>query len=145
MSRAISLIALMLLLPACGALPRDADGTTDRIERSRTMRVAVLPKTPDAGPALTLLQGYAAQHGARLAHFTLHGEHALHELEEGRIDIVVGHFAKNSPWRADVSLSKPIAQGEPGDGRRPVLRLARRNGENALILATDRAISGPPE
>lgn len=135
------LLSLLLTLGACDALPRDASGTTERIERSGTMRVAVLPGTPDAAPALALLRAYAADHRARVVQIAVHGEHAPHWLEDGRLDAVVGHFAKASPWMADISLSKAIGRAEPADGKQPVLRIARRNGENALILAIDRAVA----
>ena len=138
---AIPALCAGLLAAGCDRLPRDAAGTSERIEQTGMVRVAVLPATPDAAPALALLRRYAARHGASLSPVSLHGEHALHALEEGRVDVVVGHLAKDSPWKTDVALSRAIAGDEPPDGRRPVLRLARRNGENALILATDRAIA----
>ncbi len=132
---------LVLALTGCGTLPRDASGTSERIARTHEMRVVVLPATPDAAPALALLDDYAASHGAKLTRLSGHGEHALHWLEDGKVDVVVGHFAKSSPWQAGIALSKPIARAEPEDKKQPVLRIARRNGENALILATDRAIA----
>ena len=100
-----------------------------------------MPTTPDAPPALALLRDYARRHDARLTPVSAHGEHALRWLEEGKVDAVVGHFAKASPWQAEVALSKPVGRYEPDDSKQPVLRIARRNGENALILATDRAIA----
>jgi len=54
---------------------------------------------------------------------------------------VVGHFAKASPWKTEIALSKPLTHGEPDDADMPVLRIARRNGENALVLATDRMVA----
>ncbi len=132
---------LLLALTGCGTLPRDAAGSSERIARTHEMRVAVLPATPDAAPALALLGDYATSHGARLTRLSGHGEHALHWLEDGKVDVVVGHFAESSPWQAGIALSKPIARDEPEDGKQPVLRIARRNGENALIFATDRAIA----
>lgn len=141
MPRPLALFLLLLMLSGCDALPRDASGTTERIERSGEMRVAVLPGTPDAAPALVLLRSYAAQHDARLTMIAVHGEHAPHWLEDGKVDAVVGHFAKASPWMADISLSKAVARAEPKDSKQPVLRIARQNGENALILAIDRAVA----
>lgn len=132
---------IALALAACDSLPRDASETTERIERGGAMRVAVMPGTPDAAPALALLGDYAARHRARLVRVSAHGEHALRWLDEGKVDAVVGHFAKASPWQAEVALSKPVGRTEPDDSAQPVLRIARRNGENALILATDRAIA----
>lgn len=136
---------LPLLIAGCDGFPRDAAGTTERIERTHQMRVTVLPGTPDAAPALRLLRAYAARHGARMTMVAVHGEHAPHWLEDGKIDVVVGHFAKASPWMADISLSKPVARAEPKDSKQPVLRIARRNGENALILATDRTVAETAE
>ncbi len=141
MHRALILPLLPLALAGCDMLPSDASGTTERIERNGAMRVAVLPGTPDAAPALAMLRAYAAQHCAHMVMVTVHGEHALHRLEDGKVDAVVGHFAKASPWMADISLSKAVGRAEPEDSKQPVLRIARRNGENALIFATDRAIA----
>jgi len=135
----------LLMLTGCDALPRDASGTTDRITRDGTMRVAIAPGTPDAAPALSLLRNYARRHDARLAVVRVHGEHAPHWLEEGKVDALVGHFAKASPWMADISLSQAVGRPEPDDSKQPVLRIARRNGENALILATDRAVAAMAE
>lgn len=140
----LSLLMLPLLIGGCDALPRDAAGTTDRIERAHAMRVTILPGTPDARPALALLDSYARSHDARITLVPIHGEHAHKALEDGEIDVLVGHFAKASPWQADIALSKPVARGEPDDKDHPVLRIARRNGENALILATDRAVAEGP-
>ena len=136
-----ALLLLPLLLAACDGMPRDASGTSERISRTGTMRVIVLPATPDAAPALDLLGRDAAAHGATVARIEAHGEHALHMLEEGDVDAVVGHFAKASPWKTEIALSKPLTRGEPDDADVPVLRIARRNGENALVLATDRMVA----
>jgi ABC-type amino acid transport substrate-binding protein len=132
---------VLLALTGCGTLPGDASGTTERMTRTGEMRIAVLPATPDAAPALAMLRTYARSHDARLMRISGHGEHALRWLEEGKVDAVVGHFAKASPWQAEVALSKAVGRREPDDSKQPVLRIARRNGENALILAIDRAIA----
>jgi len=141
MNRVLTSLVLVTALAGCNALPRDAAGTTERIAREGAMRVAVLPGTHDASPALSLLGNHARRHDAQLAIVNLSGEHALRRLEDGELDAVVGHFAKTSPWMANISLSKPVGQAEPVDSRQPILRIARRNGENALILATDRAVA----
>ena len=141
MNRIFVSLALIAALAACDAMPRDAAGSTERIVREGEMHVAVLPGTPDAPPALALLNHHARQHDARLTVVSLSVEHALRGLEDGELDAVVGHFAKASPWMTAISLSKPVGQAEPVDSRQPILRIARRNGENALILAIDRAVA----
>lgn len=133
-------LLLLVTLGGCDAIPRDTDGSSERIAREGVMKVAMLPGTPDAEPAAALLRAEARRLGARVEPVPLHGEHALRRLEQGEIDAVVGHLAKNSPWRRKVSLSKAVAADEPADAAEPALRIARRNGENALILAIDRAI-----
>lgn len=131
---------LLVTLGGCDAIPRDTDGSSERIAREGVMKVATLPGTPDAEPATALLRAQARRLGARVEPVALHGDHALRRLEEGEIDAVIGHFAKNSPWRTKVSLSTAVARAEPADTAEPTLRIARRNGENALILSIDRAI-----
>lgn len=145
MHRALAPLLLLLMLAGCDALPRDASGTSERIARDGRMRVAIAPGTPDAAAALSLLRDYARQHGARLTIVRVHGEHAPHWLEDGKVDALVGHFAKASPWMTDIALSKAVGRPEPDDSRQPVLRIGRRNGENALILATDRAVAAIAE
>ncbi len=137
----VPLVVLLPLLAGCNTLPRDAAGTTQRIEQTHMMRVTILAGTPNAQPALAILAAYARTHHARIMLVPIHGEHAHKALEDGEIDALVGHFAKASPWQTDLALSKPVARGEPDDKEHPVLRIVRRNGENALILAIDRAIA----
>lgn len=138
------LLVSMFLLAGCDSLPRDASDTTSHIRELGTIRVAIMPGTPDADGALTLLRNFAQTQDAKIAIETRHGEHALTALGEGRIEAVVGHFAKKSPWQTHVALSAAVGQPEPDDSHKPVLRIARRNGENGLILALDRAIATQP-
>lgn len=136
----LATLLLLVTLSGCDAIPRDTDGSSERIAREGVMKAATLRGTPDAEPAAALLRAEARRLGAHVEPVQLHGDHALRRLEEGEIDAVIGHFAKNSPWRTKVSLSKAVAGAEPADAAEPALRIARRNGENALILAIDRAI-----
>lgn len=137
----IPLLVFSLVIAGCDNLPRDAAGSTEQIERQGQLRVAVLPDTPDPQPALDMLSRYAAAHNARISFASAHGEHALRMLQDGELDAVVGHFAEASPWKADIALSKAVTRAEPENRDEPALRIARRNGENAFILATDRAIA----
>lgn len=137
-------LALLLFLPplsGCDSLPRDAARTHEKVTARGALNVAIVPGTRDADPALALLRRYAQARGARLSVEAVAGEAALRRLSEGKIDAVVGDFSRQSPWKTEVALSKPLTRKEPDDGKQPVLRIARRNGENGFILATDRMIA----
>ncbi len=78
--------------------------------------------------------------GARVEWDTAPASILLDRLEKGEIDLVIGEFARSSPLKEDVSLSKSVDRPEPEDGDIPVLRLARAHGENRLITVTDKMV-----
>ena len=59
-------------------------------------------------------------------------EPLLIELEEGRLDLVVGPLSPESPWVSRVTLLQPI--GETLEPQRLALTPIARNGENRWIM-----------
>ncbi len=132
--------ALLLLGSGCHALPRDPDGTSTQIMRSGALRVGLIddPRPFDRGRAAALI--------ARLAHETrakpqiLHGaaEPLLADLDAGRLDLVIGPFTADSPWRTMVALGPPLAVRGPEDARLQ-WQAAAKNGENRWIMTVEKA------
>lgn len=141
MRTVVATLVAALLLTACERYPRDPSGTASRVGVTRQLKVAIVPGTPATTPATAVLYATARRFGGRVSYRFGHGEPLLVDLERGRLDAVIGHFAKESPWAERLSFSEPIVGDEPSDDQRPVLRIARRNGENRFILAMDRIIA----
>lgn len=129
-SMPILAVSLLLFLGGCGSVPVDLDGTLDRIRGEGRFRVGLVaspaPLAPDRAQAL--LERLSRATGARAAVEPGAGEALLRRLEGGELDLVLGEFARPSPWERKVTITEPVA------GRGPiVLAAAARNGENAWI------------
>lgn len=128
---------LLLLLIAGGCdLPRDPDGTLDRIEADRSFRVGLIAHGRDARGAVeqaALIDRIARRTGARPAIRHGSAEPLLAELEAGGLDVVIGHFDAASPWSRRVTLTDPI-RDYGGHG----LVAALPNGENRWIMLVER-------
>lgn len=126
-------------LGGCDALPRDPDGTSDRVRAGQVMRVGMVDGVVDREDrAVALVDLVAKAAGARPV--ASHGplEPLLLALEQGRLDLVVGPFAHDTPWQARVALAPPLAQAG-GEADRFELRAAMKSGENRWIVLVERA------
>jgi polar amino acid transport system substrate-binding protein len=151
-----SLVAVLLAglvatgVGACGAgLPRDPDGTLARV-RGGTLRVGVSveppwtespvpvtsdsPDAPPAGIEPTLVADFARSLDAEVQ-WRVGGEEALvADLEEGRLDVVVGGLTADSPWSQHAALTRPYVT-VPGAGGTPEPHvMAAPMGENAFLV-----------
>lgn len=130
------LLLAAILLAGCDAIPADPHGTLERVRGERRFRVGMIASGP-AGLApersRALLNRLSQATGALPS--VEHGaaETMLTRLEEGGLDLVVGEFAEQSPWAAQVALTEPIAS----EGN-TILAAAARNGENAWISLVHR-------
>ncbi len=130
------LLAAVLLFGGCDSIPADPDGTLDRVRAERRLRVGIIassaaPLAPDR--ARDLLARLSRATGARPELEQGPAEPLLTRLEEGGLDLVVGEFARKSPWAAQVTLTDPIAANGP-----TILAAAARHGENAWIALVHR-------
>jgi polar amino acid transport system substrate-binding protein len=124
--RALSLIAVAAL--AGCSLPRDPDGTLDRV-RGGTLRVGVTDNPPHSERELRLLRAFARDLEARVE-VTEGAEHELvSDLERGRLDVVAGGLRNDTPWQKHVAMTRPYA------GDRVLLAVP---GENAFIVRLER-------
>lgn len=125
-------LAALLLLAGCGDYPKDIEGTADRIAAAHSFRVGLVgDRTPEA--AARFIAEVAARTGARPQLIAGSAEPLLARLEAGQLDLVIGEFAKDSPWITDVAILEPLAQRKVG-GRDMLLAPVARNGENRWIM-----------
>lgn len=127
---------------ACVAcdLPRDTDGTIDRV-KGGVLRVGVVDHPPWASTADHRVSGVEPSLVADLAR-DLHTHPEWHygaesalldSLHERKLDIVIGGLTAESPWKTEVAFTRPY---EGGDEPRHVLAVAP--GENAWLLRVER-------
>jgi len=132
--------ALMLCLSGCGNLPKDPDGTLDRIRREHVIRVGRVQggSTTDAADWRQVLTRLEASTEAKpILQFGML-EPLLLDLEAGKLDAVVGgRFDEKTPWKARVSLGPPIRTIQTSTGK-TASHIVVRNGENAWIMMVQR-------
>ena len=131
------------LIAGCG-LPLDADGTLDHV-RGGTLRVGVSHHPPwtdvrnagrPRGREILLVERLADDLGAEVE-WQVSGETALmHELEERRVDLVIGGIEQKTAWKGKVGLTRPHAR----EGDRKIV-LATPPGENGWLVRLDRWIA----
>jgi ABC-type amino acid transport substrate-binding protein len=148
LARAASTALWLFAAQACG-LPRDADGTLDRV-RGGVLRVGVEdappwvvapPAPPDAAPRgvePALAEGLARELGARPEWRRDSEARLLTALHRRELDLVVAGLTDDSPWKGEVALTKPYA--EDADGGAHVL--ATPAGENAWMVRVERYLRG---
>lgn len=139
---AIALLAFAVV--GCGNLPRDPEGTIERV-RSGVLRAGAVHAPPwvivadrtIAGSEAALVEGLAGEMGARVEWITGGPTQLLEMVERFEIDLVVGGFTDRDPWRDRVAVTQPhyeaLAQGAV---ERRVFFLPP--GENRWLLTVDR-------
>jgi polar amino acid transport system substrate-binding protein len=124
---------------ACG-LPKDADGALERI-RDGTLRVGIAENPPwvvvngaqVSGIEPDLTAELARQLNSRVK--TVYGSETLllESLHRRELDLVVGGFTDDSPWKREVAFSKPYHQ----DRQKRNHVLALPPGENAWLMRVE--------
>lgn len=115
-------LALALAAVAGCGIPRDPDGTLDRVEGG-TLRVGAAANPPwiTLGPAegdeptgveAELVRRFARDLGARVEWVEGAEADQFAALHEGELDVVVGGFTTDSPWRAKAALTYPYVTTE---------------------------------
>jgi ABC-type amino acid transport substrate-binding protein len=149
-SRRVSatLIALVsFALTACD-LPRDPEGTTDRV-RGGTLRVGACPDAPGLilassaerrlepqGAEAEIVRRLAGHLGARVEWRTGGESRLFRALEAFELDLVVGGIDRRSPWGRSVGLTRPFAQLD-----RPDEVWAVPPGENEWLVTVERFLA----
>lgn len=131
----------MLLASACG-IPRDPDGTLDRVTGG-SLRVGASPHDSlvivddgeVSGSLATLVEGFADALDAEIE-WTIDSEEGLVDrLERGSLDLAIGGMTDATPWVDRVGVTRAYSQ-IPGAAGSPVVVLLPM-GENALQAALE--------
>lgn len=141
---AFAVLLLAGLLAGCDGYPRDPEGTTERVQQSGTLRgglVATGNGPEDSEREFAERIAGEAGGGAEVELEVGSAETLLRKLKNGELDLVVGYFADNSPWKSKVAFTKPKAATE-AESKVPVLRAAVRRGENRWLILVERSVTG---
>jgi hypothetical protein len=138
MIRSACVLILLWSLSACG-IPRDPDGTLDRVRAERSFRVGLIASGDQrvgADREQAFLKRVSAATGARAVVTDGAAEPLLLQLEDGKLDLVLGPVSPKSPWVNEVAILRPLGQTieEPNLLVVPIAR----NGENAWIMLLER-------
>ena len=139
-SAPVMILRLLLcvgLVTGCSSFPKDADGTLDRVAHDRVFRVGLIAGDRTRDVAAPFVRAVEAESGARATIVEGAAEPLLLALEDGRIDLVLGETAKESPWQTEVAFLDPLH--ETPDEQKLQLAPIARNGENAWIMLLERA------
>jgi hypothetical protein len=131
---------------SCAKFPRDPEGTLERVQAGRSFRVGLVAPVSRTDPKVeALVQRVAQASGAQARVESGDAEPLLDRLEQGELELVVGRFEAESPWKTMVSFSPPLRVEEQGKTKLHLVA-AMRNGENAwigLVERQARQVSGP--
>lgn len=137
-------IALIVGLAGCG-IPKDPEGTLDRVERTGVLRVAASPAEGRVaidgeqvtGVEPTYVEGFAESLGARVEWHVMGEEPAVEAMERGEIDLLVGGLTDKNPHSAKLGMTRPYDESvEHGTKVKHVMAVPM--GENALLSELER-------
>lgn len=133
--------AMLVLLQSCDDYPRDPEGTLDRV-RGGTLRAGIVENPPWArrdgeepeGIEVRLVERLAQSLDAEVKWSDATGPRAVEELEERRLDILVGGLTQDDPWLAKLGVTRAYLPS-----RAHVVAVP--SGENAWLITVDRFFS----
>lgn len=129
---------LLLTLPACDHLPRDPEGTTERVCEERAFRAGLVEGDAAAATlAAAYLRRVEAATGARAALARGPAEPLLARLRDGELDLVIGTMSPASPWEQEVHFLPALNERVKIGSYRRIVPMAA-HGENRWIALLDR-------
>lgn len=149
-SRMCLVLALIaaVLLSGCTEpeFPRDPHGTLLRATGGE-LRVGVSENPPHtevaddgsvSGDEVDIIGAYAESIDAEIV--WSHGAESvlMERLKLGRLDILIGGLASDSPWTTHAAFTRPYAEVTGPDGKPQKLVIAVLMGENALQSSLER-------
>lgn len=134
-------LALSLALAGCDDYPRDPERTTEQVRDSGRLRAGIIAtgKGLEEGER-ALTERIATAQNAESMIESGSAETLLRKLRRGELDIVVGYFAGDSPWKRKVAFTKPKG-GARSESEVSVLRAAVRRGENRWLTLVERTVT----
>jgi len=136
-TRRINLL-LCAVLTGCSALPRDPEGTSERIRKERHFTVGFVGSAAQDPEAARLIAEIRRATGAHVSAQRGETEPLLQALATGKVDLVVGRFTRTSPWQTAVAFAPALSR--PGPKQDEIeFKAAVRNGENRWLMLVERA------
>jgi polar amino acid transport system substrate-binding protein len=141
-SRRLAVVAVCAAAAGCAGLPRDPEGTLDRVRGGR-LRVGLIEHPPwvvrtsgePAGVEVDLVCRLAAELGAT-PEWSWGGEQHLEALERYQLDLVVGGITRDTPWKNRIGLAGPYHEaGSWWKSREYVMAVPP--GENGWVRALE--------
>ncbi len=141
--------ALVVAATGCGTFPKDSEGTLDRV-RGGTLVVGVSEHEPwtSVGPGdevsgteVALVEGFAESLGAEIEWEVGPESILADEVKRGQVDIVIGGLTSVSPWKSDISLTRPYTKVKSEDGKQQKMVMGVPKGENAFQVALERYLA----
>lgn len=135
-----------LVLGGCGVIPRDPDGTLERVQQEQLLRVGASPSpgrvTVDGddvgGREAGIVAGFAESLGVEVE-WTVDGETELvAAMERGELDVIIAGLQADSPWSGTVSVTRAYASSTDPQGETVKHVLAVPLGENAMLVRLER-------
>lgn len=113
-SRYLACCALFAIAAIGCDVPRDADGTLERVTHG-TLRVGVVRNGPwvvDSGGTLggvepEIVTALARELGARVEWVRRPEPELMHALHDRQLDLVVGGLTADLPWKGQVAFTRP--------------------------------------
>jgi len=134
-------IALGATLAGCDDFPKDPGETTEHVRESGEMRTGLIAGADQENERQkALAEQIATAVEAKPVFEEGTAEILVPKLEKGELDIVIGSFAKSTPWKKHAALTKPANQTEE-DSERPKLRALVRKGENRWLMLVERQVT----
>jgi ABC-type amino acid transport substrate-binding protein len=138
------LLALAVMTASACGLPRDAEGTLERVRATGVLRAGAVTNPPyvvterggPSGPEVEAVEAFARGQGVRVGWVVGPEEDLVEQLERFQLDVLVGGITKENPRVKKVGATLPLYEG--AGGKQHVILTPP--GENAILLAMDRAV-----
>jgi hypothetical protein len=129
-------------LVGCDSLPRDPDHTLERIRSERLFRVGIIADGDGAipGQGAAFIAWVSQATGAKAAVRQGASEPLLLDLQAGKLDLVLGTIAPESPWAPEVAILPPLSESTAP--QHLIVSPIVRNGENRWIMLLEAADDG---
>lgn len=138
---------------ACGPIPKDTDGSLDRISGG-TLRVGISENPPwtrvaddggVTGREVDLVSGFANEYDAQVEWTPGAESELIMTMKRGDLDVVIGGLTSSSPWTEQAALTRPHAEEVTPDGDTEKMVMATPLGENALLVALESHLANTAE
>lgn len=144
----VSVLALagIVFLAGCASIPRDPDGTLERVTGGE-LRVGASPAEglveidggEVSGPLVDIVEGFAEEHDARAVWTVGSEEDLVFDIEQGTLDMAIGGMTAATPWTVGVGVTRAYPQLDFGAA--PVVMFVPL-GENGFLSALETYLDG---